>query len=333
VVQVRLDSNGEVIDAAVLSGPDELRKGVQQSVLNWHFDKSAGSATRVVNIDFVKPANAAVIPAAVAPVAIPAQVAGTGGMLGGRGGGPAPQNPQVTQQPLETFMREQVATLEQRVAQTNDPSDAALLQELRIKRQLAQANSQQIQQMMSSQTGTIERIDVRGLSDSATAHLQAQLPVHAGDAYSPATLQQVAQIARQFDEHLMASTIGNGTGVYTIRIETPEARASVTTTPTLSGPAGAVKIGANVMSANLINPVKPVYPPLAKMARQQGTVKFQATIGKEGRVEDLMPISGPPLLVQSAMDAVKQWVYQPTLVNGAPVEVVTTIDVNYSLSN
>src|SRR5580700_9607330 len=67
VVQVRLDSNGEVIDAAVLSGPDELRRGVQQSVLNWHFDKSAGSAMRVVNIDFVKPANAAVVPAPVAP--------------------------------------------------------------------------------------------------------------------------------------------------------------------------------------------------------------------------------------------------------------------------
>jgi TonB family protein len=59
VVQVRLDAKGEVVDAAVLSGPDELRKAAQQSVLTWHFDKSVASSTQVVNIDFRKPATAA----------------------------------------------------------------------------------------------------------------------------------------------------------------------------------------------------------------------------------------------------------------------------------
>jgi protein TonB len=78
--------------------------------------------------------------------------------------------------------------------------------------------------------------------------------------------------------------------------------------------------------------VTPVYPPLAKMARQQGTVKFQATIGKDGAMEDLKLISGPPLLVQSALDAAKKWTYKPMVLNGAPVEVVTTIDVNFSLT-
>ena len=77
-------------------------------------------------------------------------------------------------------------------------------------------------------------------------------------------------------------------------------------------PTGPAKIGGNVVAANLINPVKPVYPPLAKMARQQGTVKFEATISKEGTIEDLKLISGPPLLVQAAMEAVKQWRYRPT---------------------
>jgi len=98
-------------------------------------------------------------------------------------------------------------------------------------------------------------------------------------------------------------------------------------------PTGPMKIGGNVVAANLINPVKPVYPPLAKMARQQGTVKFEAMISKEGTIEDLKLISGPPLLVQAAMDAVKQWRYKPTVLNGEPVEVQTTIDVNFSLSN
>jgi TonB family protein len=339
VVQVRLDSNGEVIDAAVLSGPDELRKGVQQSVLNWHFDKSAGSATRVVNIDFAKPPNAPVIPATVAPVPTRVQIAANGYPPGGRGGGPAPQNPQAAQpssEQLYLFMQEQIAQAEQKAARSNDPADAAVLQQLRTK--LEQFKAENAGKLpMVAPSATVERIDVRGLSDSATAQLQSQLSVHAGDAYSPETFRDVARIAHQFDEHLTVNTTGNGSGAYTIRIATPDSGSMVTNTPSASlpnpGPAGAAHIGGNVMAVNLINPVKPIYPPLAKMARQQGTVKFQATIDKEGKVEDLMLISGPPLLVQSAMDAVRQWVYKPTLLNGAPVEVVTTVDVNYSLSD
>ncbi len=98
-------------------------------------------------------------------------------------------------------------------------------------------------------------------------------------------------------------------------------------------PVGPQRIGGNVQAANLINAVKPVYPPLAKMARQQGTVKFEATISKEGAIEDLKVVSGPPLLIPAAMEAVKQWKYKPTMLNGEPVEVLTTIDVNFSLSN
>jgi protein TonB len=64
----------------------------------------------------------------------------------------------------------------------------------------------------------------------------------------------------------------------------------------------------------------------------QGTVKFQATISKEGNIQNLQLLSGPPLLVQAAMAAVQQWQYKPTLLNGEPVEVITTIDVNFTLS-
>ena len=66
----------------------------------------------------------------------------------------------------------------------------------------------------------------------------------------------------------------------------------------------------------------------------QGTVRFEATISKEGTIENLKLLPGaPPLLVQAAMDAVKQWRYKPTILNGEPTEVETTIDVNFSLSN
>ena len=93
-----------------------------------------------------------------------------------------------------------------------------------------------------------------------------------------------------------------------------------------------IRVGGNVQQANLIKQPKPVYPPLAKAARVQGTVKFTAKISKDGTIQELQLLSGPPLLVQAAQQAVSQWQYKPTLLNGEPVEVITTIDVNFTLS-
>ena len=94
-----------------------------------------------------------------------------------------------------------------------------------------------------------------------------------------------------------------------------------------------IRVGGNVQSAMLIRQPKPVYPPLAKQARVSGVVRFQAIIGKDGTIQNLQLMTGHPLLVQSAKDAVVQWVYKPTLLNGEPVEVVTIIDVNFSLQS
>ncbi len=93
-----------------------------------------------------------------------------------------------------------------------------------------------------------------------------------------------------------------------------------------------IRVGGNVSAANLIKKITPVYPPLAKQARIQGTVRFTAIIGKDGTIQNLQMISGHPLLIAAAQDAVRQWVYKPTLLNGEPVEVVTQIDVNFTLS-
>ena len=96
--------------------------------------------------------------------------------------------------------------------------------------------------------------------------------------------------------------------------------------------AARVRIGGNVQAAKLIREVQPYYPLLARDARVGGTVRLQAIISKEGRVEDLKLLSGQPLLVQAAMDAVKQWIYKPTYLNGTPVEVLTEVDVNFHLA-
>jgi protein TonB len=94
-----------------------------------------------------------------------------------------------------------------------------------------------------------------------------------------------------------------------------------------------IKIGGQVQQANLIKQVKPVYPQLAKQARISGVVHLSAIISKDGTIQELKALPGAhPLLVPAAIEAVKQWVYKPTLLNGEPVEVVTTIDVNFTLN-
>jgi TonB family protein len=92
-----------------------------------------------------------------------------------------------------------------------------------------------------------------------------------------------------------------------------------------------VRVGANVLAANLVSKVDPVYPALAKQARIQGVVVVEAQISKGGNVENLQVISGHPLLVQAAIEAVKQWEYSPVLLNGEAMDVVSTININFAL--
>jgi periplasmic protein TonB len=99
--------------------------------------------------------------------------------------------------------------------------------------------------------------------------------------------------------------------------------------PKQSGP---LRVGGNVQAAKIINRVQPVYPPLARQTRISGTVRLHAIISKDGTIQQLEVVSGHPLLQQAALDAVRQWRYQPTLLNGEPVEVDTTIDVIFSLN-
>ena len=83
---------------------------------------------------------------------------------------------------------------------------------------------------------------------------------------------------------------------------------------------------------NLIRRVQPTYPALARSARIQGTVMLQAVISKQGRIENLIVLTGHPMLVPAAIDAVRQWHYRPYILNNEPVEVETQITVNFSLA-
>ncbi len=87
-----------------------------------------------------------------------------------------------------------------------------------------------------------------------------------------------------------------------------------------------------MQEAKLLRRVIPSYPPLARQARISGTVQLVGVIARDGTIEDLRVVSGHPLLVKAALDAVRQWVYKPTLLNGEPVEVICPIDVHFTLN-
>jgi len=287
-VEVKLDAAGNVMDARVLSGPDELRKPVIQSVLQWHFTAGAAGATHVVNVSFQAP------PESERPKVIGGVVGSTviGGIIGG--------TPSASQE-----------------AQARDAKIAALQAQLRLE-----ASRQPVGTAPTMPARTIRSITVIGLSDQATADLLAKLPVHQGDIFSTELLQKTMQAVTDFDEHLTVSSSYVGSNEETLTIAAPGAPA----------PPPQIKIGGAVQQTKLIKQPKPVYPPEAKAQRVQGVVRLQAVIAKDGTIKSLELIEGDPLLAPAAMDAVKQWVYQTTLLNGNPVEVMTQIDVNFTLS-
>jgi TonB family protein len=91
-------------------------------------------------------------------------------------------------------------------------------------------------------------------------------------------------------------------------------------------------MGSGVMAGRIIQRVSPIYPAAAKAARVEGTVVLEASIGKDGKIANLQAVSGPKMLIPAAINVVRQWVYEPYLLDGEPVEVGTTINVIYSLS-
>jgi TonB family protein len=96
---------------------------------------------------------------------------------------------------------------------------------------------------------------------------------------------------------------------------------------------GPLRVGGNVQAARIISRVQPVYPMKAREERISGTVRLHVIVAKDGTVEQIEVASGHPLLQQAALDAVRQWRYHPTLLNGEPVEVDTTVDLIFSLNN
>jgi TonB family protein len=316
-VEASVDSSGNVVDTRVLSGPIELRRAAQQSVLTWHFATDTSMSTRQVKVNFELSALPEESPLPPVPPAVPQMD------LAGRPSSGQPAN-----------IRAGVIR-----GSLGPPS-------LEGKR--------------------LTHIVTAGMTDSARTDLLSRIPVHEGDILNADSLERVRRIVRDFDEHMNVGTGINANGEVTLMLSVPGAPSAGVIGGIVGGvpggvPGGAVggvlggimggvpggipavppaadgtkriNIGGNVQQAKLISQERPVYPPLAKQSRISGVVHLAAVIGKEGNVIDLRVISGHPLLIPSAIGAVKNWVYQVTLLNGEPVEVSTQIDVNYTLSD
>lgn len=290
IVESTVDAKGEVTDARVISGPEELRSAALSSVLTWHFSSEGGLPPTV-----------------------------------------------------QSTIRFESAPRTRAVATGGAPAQGGL---------------------------HLESIDTIGLSEELGTRVRASLPVHLGDSFSNDDLVRVQAAVKEVDSHLVtgirtyqrgivlsimlapAGVRGGIAGGVTGGIisgvpggvtggviggvpelsATPVIAASATAFAPPSNGVERIRVGGNVQATNLIKKVVPMYPPLAKQARIQGMVRFTALIDNEGNIVSLQLVSGHPLLAEAAMEAVKQWQYKPTLLNGNPAEVITQIDVNFTLT-
>jgi TonB family protein len=267
VVESTVNAKGEVTDAHVVSGPDELRNAALSSVLNWHFS----------------------------------------------------------------------------------PEGLAPMVQSAIRFEKAPSSAESTVPLVPRTSQYLKTVNMRGLSDELADKVNASLPVHIGEPFGNDELARVKAAVKGVDEHLeVFAKIAAPEATLTIMLRrtgqvgepgvlvqdepaVSAAMAAAALPPPANG-AQRIRVGGMVQSANLIRKVTPVYPPLAKQARIQGTVRFTALISTEGNIINLQLVEGHPLLVQSAQQAVEQWQYKPTLLNGNAAEVITQIDVNYTLS-
>jgi TonB family protein len=189
ILQATVDSAGNVTDARVISGPDELRKTAIQSVLQWHFARG-GSSTRSVSIAFRLPAeNSQPAPAvAIPPFAVSQQVLP-----------PPSAQPSAAAAEFAAIQAQQTALMAQARDASSRQDQQAMTEVMNQMRELAARR-----QALSK----IRTITTLGLSDQARGELLASLPVHEGDAPTPENMAKLSAAAKQFDEHLSVSTMG-----------------------------------------------------------------------------------------------------------------------------
>jgi protein TonB len=286
-----LAADGSVSDVRVLSGPEELRRSVIEAALQWHYLNESKS-----------PGTAQAVVEFRVPEAPPAPAGVPAGVISSVPWTPPPPPP-----PPPT-------------AQTGVASARPTVP-----------------------GASIEGFDVSALPEPLQSMVREKLtPFQGRQLDSSDLLRELISALSQVDSHLMIGAFRAGSAPGRIaEVRLTDGTASQALAPTVSSSLAPsipstsgvqrLRVGGNVQESKLLHKVVPTYPEQARSARIQGVVQFQVVIGTDGRVNNMLLVGGHPLLVPSAQEAVRQWVYEPTLLNGEPVEVQTQIDVNFTL--
>ncbi len=163
-------------------------------------------------------------------------------------------------------------------------------------------------------------------AEDARAALDAELKAQEGKWFkSYDKTRELAAAAKAAGDRAAADAVAGKTAEEAVAIKAKAdaaARAKAMKAP--------IRIGGHIKAPTKIKDVKPVYPAVAQAARVAGEVTVEATIGPDGKVVDAKVVRSVPLLDQAALDAVRQWEYTPTLLNGVPVPVVMTVKINFT---
>jgi protein TonB len=162
-------------------------------------------------------------------------------------------------------------------------------------------------------------------AQDARATLDAELKAQEGKWFkSYAKTKELAVAAKAAGDKAAADAVSGKE-----KADAIAAKAKADAAARAKAKAAAVRIGGQIKAPTKIKDVKPVYPAIAKSARVAGVVMIEATIGPDGKVIDAKVVRSVPLLDQAALDAVRQWEYTPTLLNGVPVPVLVTVTINF----
>ena len=172
-------------------------------------------------------------------------------------------------------------------------------------------------------------------ASTSLLHESVVRPMFVLDRPANAPTQPASALEGDAPPSIAGLSAGNGLGPSVgLIIATPTLLPPPRTAATRSVPAATpIKVGGAVQMAKLVHKVIPAYPALARTARISGVVHLIGTIGKDGSIRNLQLIDGHPMLARAALQAVEQWVYEPTLLNGEPVGVIAPIEVSFTLGN
>jgi len=298
VVELSFNTRGEVVDSRVLSGREELRLAAMQTALQGKYEIDSERTLQVI-VDFKLPA-AGQRGVGPTPVGAP-----PGQRNGARQPAPAPR-PSVTITADGAFTQLSGSVVDR---SRNSVSGTGIPGVRITATSSTNANAAAVS-VLTNANGEYQFSTLPG----GAYTLSADMPGFRAQSYNGVKLADSQQVRLNFG--LVPDTPTPGPGL-------PFPVRAAGTAP------ARVRVGANVAASNLIAQVKPDYPADAKAQGITGAVILEADINREGKVVGLNVVSGDPVLAKAAMDAVRQWVYQPLMMNSQPVDVVTMITVNF----